>query len=156
MQKITPNLWYDKQAKEAAEFYVEVFKDNSRITSIQTLKNTPPGDTDIVNFSLQGQEFVAINAGPDFKFNESISFIINCKDQEEVDYYWKKLSNVPEAEICGWLKDKFGLSWQVVPVGMNEMLADKDQEKVDRVVQAFLKMKKIDLEKLQQAYEGKV
>ena len=154
MQKITPHLWYDKEAKKAAEFYVEIFKNNSKITSIQTLKNTPSGDTEVVTFALRGQEFIAISAGPDFKFNESISFVINCENQEEVDYFWEKLSSVPEAEICGWLKDKFGLSWQVVPVELNKMLSDKDQEKVNRVVQTFLKMKKIDLEELRRAYKS--
>src|SRR5438045_5325199 len=118
-QKIVPHLWFDKEAKEAAEFYASVFPD-SRVTNITTLHDTPGGDADIVSFELNGQPFMAISAGPLFKFNESISFMIRCKDQEEIDYYWEKLSAVPESEQCGWLKDKFGLSWQVTPTIMDE------------------------------------
>lgn len=151
--KITPHLWYDTQAKEAAEFYCSVFPD-SRITNISTIRDTPSGDCDIVSFELAGQPFMAISAGPVFQFNESISFLVTCETQEEIDYYWEKLSAVPEAEQCGWLKDKFGLSWQITPSAMDEMLKSSDPEQLDRVTQAFLKMKKFDLAELQRAYEG--
>jgi len=152
-QKIVPHLWYDKEAKEAAEFYVSIFSD-SKITNITTLRDTPSGDTDIVSFELAGQPFMAIGAGPFFKFNESISFMVDCETQDEIDYYWAKLSAVPESEQCGWLKDKFGLSWQIVPVQMNEMLQNGTEDQVARVTQAFLPMKKLDIAALKRAYEG--
>ena len=152
-QKITPHLWFDKQAKEAAEFYVSIFPD-SKVTHVNTIHDTPSGDCDIVAFELCGQEVMAISAGPLFKFNESISFIINCADQQEIDYYWEKLSAVPEAEQCGWLKDKFGLSWQVTPVEMDEMIRNGTEEQVARVTQAFLPMKKFNIAKLREAYRG--
>lgn len=151
--KITPHLWYDQQAKEAAEFYCSVFP-NSRITNVSTLYDTPSGDCDIVSFELDGQPFMAISAGPLFQFNEAISFLVNCETQEEIDYYWDKLSAVPEAEQCGWLKDKFGLSWQISPSALDEMLQTADREQLERVTQAFLQMKKFDLAVLQRAYEG--
>jgi predicted 3-demethylubiquinone-9 3-methyltransferase (glyoxalase superfamily) len=153
MQKITPHLWFNKEAKEAAEFYVSVFPD-SKIKSATTISNTPSGDAQIVSFELAGQPFMAISAGPLFKFNESISFIVPCETQEEIDYYWGKLSADPKAEQCGWLKDKYGLSWQIVPTIMNEMMGSNDKEKITRVTQAFLKMKKFDIAVLKQAYEG--
>jgi predicted 3-demethylubiquinone-9 3-methyltransferase (glyoxalase superfamily) len=153
-QKITPHLWFDKEAKGAAEFYVSIFP-NSKITNVTTLHNTPSGDADVVSFVLSGQAFMAISAGPLFKFNESISFIVHCDSQEEIDYYWDKLSAVPEAEQCGWLKDKYGLSWQIVPADMDEMMKTDDQEKLARVIQAFLKMKKFDIAELKRAAEGK-
>ncbi len=153
MQKITPHLWFDKEAKEAAEFYVSVFP-NSKINSIKTLHNTPSGDCDIVNFELNGQPFMAISAGPYFKINEAISFIVSCKDQAEIDYYWEKLSAVPESEQCGWLKDKYGVSWQITPTALDDMMATDDQAKVDRVTQAFLKMKKFDIAELEKAARG--
>lgn len=151
--KITPHLWYDQQAKEAAEFYCSVFP-NSRITNVSTLYDTPSGDCDIVSFELDGQPFMAISAGPLFQFNEAISFLVNCETQEEIDYYWDKLSAVPEAEQCGWLKDKFGLSWQISPSALDEMLQTADRDQLERVTQAFLQMKKFDLAVLQRAYEG--
>lgn len=151
--KITPHLWYDQQAKEAAEFYCSVFP-NSRITNVSTLYDTPSGDCDIVSFELDGQPFMAISAGPLFQFNEAISFLVNCETQEEIDYYWDKLSAVPEAEQCGWLKDKFGLSWQISPSALDEMLQTADRDQLERVTQAFLQMKKFDLAALQRAYEG--
>ncbi len=114
--RIVPHLWFDKEAKEAAEFYASVFPD-SRVTNITTLHDTPSGDCDVVSFELSGQPFMAISAGPLFKFNESISFIVYCETQDEIDYYWEKLSAVPEAEQCGWLKDKYGLSWQIMHAG---------------------------------------
>jgi predicted 3-demethylubiquinone-9 3-methyltransferase (glyoxalase superfamily) len=153
MPRITPHLWFDQEAKEAAEFYTSVFP-NSKITSSSTITDTPSGDTDIVSFELDGQPFMAISAGPVFKFNEAISFIIACKDQEEIDYYWEKLSAVPEAEQCGWCKDKYGLSWQVVPTAMNEMLSKGKPEQIARVTQAFLRMKKFDIATLERAAAG--
>lgn len=151
--KIVPHLWYDKEAKEAAEFYCSIFPD-SKITNITTLHGTPSGDCDIVSFELSGEPFMAISAGPLFKFNESISFIVYCDTQEQIDYYWKKLSADPKAEVCGWLKDKYGLSWQITPVGMDEMMRDGSKEQITRVTQAFLKMKKFDIAELQKAYKG--
>ena len=157
IQKITPNLWFDKEAKEAAEFYVSVFsrRGKAKIKNTTKLHNTPSGTVDIVGFELLGQEFMAISAGPLFKFNEAISFVVRCDTQEEIDYFWEKLSAVPEAEQCGWLKDKYGLSWQIVPTDMDKMMADKDQEKIARVTEAFLKMKKYNIAELRKAYEGK-
>jgi predicted 3-demethylubiquinone-9 3-methyltransferase (glyoxalase superfamily) len=151
--KITPHLWFDKEAKEAAEFYVSVFPD-SKITNVTTLHNTPSGDCDVVSFELSEQPFMAISAGPLFKFNESISFIVYCDTQKEIDYYWSKLSIVPGAEQCGWCKDKYGLSWQISAAAMTEMLSNGSREQVDRVTQAFLPMKKFDLAKLKKAFEG--
>ncbi|HBY73588.1 MAG TPA: hypothetical protein DEG44_02745 [Candidatus Kerfeldbacteria bacterium] len=154
MQKITPHLWFDKEAKEAAEFYTAVFPD-SKIINITTLHNTPSGDCDVVSFVLSGQPFMAISAGPLFKFNEAISFRVDCATQKEIDYYWEKLSADPKAEQCGWCKDKYGLSWQIVPKAMDEMMSQGTPEQIDRVTQAFLPMKKFDIAKLQKAYEGK-
>src|SRR5947208_17176405 len=151
MQKITPHLWFNKEARQAAEFYVSVFP-NSKISNITTLRDTPSGDADIVSFELNGQPFMAISAGPFFKFSEAISFVIKCETQEEIDYYWGKLSAVPASEQCGWLKDKFGLSWQIVPTIMEEMLKG-DQKKIAQVTEAFLKMKKFDIETLKRAYQ---
>jgi predicted 3-demethylubiquinone-9 3-methyltransferase (glyoxalase superfamily) len=153
MQKITPHLWFDKEAQEAAEFYVSVFP-KSKIKDTTTLHNTPSGTVDIVTIELLGQEFMLISAGPLFKFNEAISFMVYCDTQEEIDYYWEKLSAVPEAEQCGWLKDKYGLSWQIVPTAMDEMMKEKDNKKLARVTEAFLKMKKFDIASLKRAYEG--
>ena len=152
--KIIPHLWYDKEAKEAARFYCSVFPD-SKITNVNTLHDTPSGDAEFVSFELFGQPFMAISAGPLFKFNESVSFMVSCDTQEEIDYYWGKLSADPKSEQCGWLKDKFGLSWQITPSAMGRMLADKDPKKVARVVQAFLPMKKFDIAALEKAYAGK-
>ena len=142
MKKIVPHLWYDKQAKEAAEFYASVFPD-SEVTNITTLHDTPSGDCDVVSFKLSGQAFMAISAGPIFKFNEAISFIIHCENQKEIDYYWEKLSAVPEAEQCGWLKDRYGVSWQVVPIAMDEMMVKGTPAQIAAVTKAFLKMKKL-------------
>ena len=153
-QKIVPHLWYDKEAKEAAQFYCSVFPD-SKVTNVTTIHDTPSGDCDVVSFTLMGQSFMAISAGPLFKFNESISFMVNCDTQEEIDRYWAKLSAVPQSEQCGWLKDKYGLSWQIVPTVMEKMMTDKDPKKVARVVQAFLPMQKFDIAALERAYEGK-
>jgi predicted 3-demethylubiquinone-9 3-methyltransferase (glyoxalase superfamily) len=154
-QKIVPHLWFDKEAKEAAEFYTSIFKD-SRIITSTTLHDTPSGTAESVTFELFGQEFMAISAGPLFKFNESISFIVKCDTQDEIDFYWKKLTGKGGKEIqCGWLKDRFGLSWQIVPTIMEEMMRSKDPEQLARVTKAFLKMKKFDIGKLKIAYNGK-
>lgn len=220
LEKIIPHLWYDKEAKEAANFYVSVFGKNSKIQNITTMHDTPSGDADVVSFKLFGQPFQAISAGPYFKFNPSISFIVNCESREEIDrhwkqlseggnvlmplekypfserygwlqdryglswqlslsgemapqriipsllfvgevygkaeeaidYYWDKLSAVPEAEQCGWLKDKFGVSWQVVSSDLDEMMIHGTKEQVASVTQAFLKMKKFDIAALREAY----
>lgn len=153
MKGITPHLWFAKEAKEAAEFYCSIFP-NSKIKNVTTLRNTPSGDCDVVSFELSGQPFMAISAGPLFKFNESISFMVYCENQQEIDYYWEKLSAVPASEQCGWLKDKYGLSWQVVPTALDTMLKNGTSEQIDRVTQAFLPMKKFELAKLQRAYDG--
>lgn len=154
-QKITPHMWFDKDAKKAAEYYVSVFPD-SEITTVTELHKvpTPNGDSDIVSFRLNGQPFMAISAGPMFKFNEAISFIVPCESQEEIDYYWEKLSDDPKSEQCGWCKDKFGVSWQVWPVAIGEMMKTGTREQLDRLTQAFLQMKKYDIKKLKAAYEG--
>lgn len=155
MQKITPFLWFDNQAEEAVKFYASIFK-NSKIVSIMRYGEAGPGPKGTVmtaTFQLDGQEFVALNGGPHFKFTEAISFVINCKTQEEVDHFWEKLSEGGEESRCGWLKDKYGVSWQVVPTVLVEMLQDKDAEKSKRVMQAMLKMDKLDIKKLKQAYD---
>jgi predicted 3-demethylubiquinone-9 3-methyltransferase (glyoxalase superfamily) len=154
MQKITPFLWFDKEAREAAEFYASVFK-NAKILDSTTLENTPSGTVEVITIELFGQEFQLMSAGPLFKFNEAISFVVNCDNQEEIDYYWDKLSAVPEAEACGWLKDRFGVSWQIVPTVMYEMQKTKDRNKLARLTEAFLKMKKFDIATLRQAYDEK-
>lgn len=153
-QKIVPHLWYNTEAKEAADFYCSVFPD-SEVTDVSTIRDTPSGDCDIVSFTLSGQPFMAISAGPMFKFNEAISFMVYCDTQEEMDYYTEKLSAVPQAEQCGWIKDRYGLSWQIVPTVMDEMMRDRDPERLARVVQAMLQMKRLDLAALQRAYDGK-
>ena len=151
MQKITPFLWFDNQAEEAVKFYTSIFK-NSRIGKIAP---GPKGSVMTVEFQLEGQEFVALNGGPHFKFTEAISFVVNCKTQAEVDKFWKKLSAGGKEVQCGWLKDKYGLSWQIVPTVLGELLSDKDAAKSQRVMQAMLKMVKLDIEKLKEAAEGK-
>lgn len=154
-QRIIPHLWFDTEAKEAAEFYVSVF-DNARIKNTATLHDTPSGTVDTVTFELLGQEFMAISAGPLFRFNESISFVVKCDTQEEIDYYWEKLCSGGGQEVeCGWLKDKYGLSWQIVPSVMDEMMQSTDADKLKRVTEAFLKMKKFDIAALQNAFDGK-
>ena len=146
MKKVTPFLWLDTQAEEAMNFYVSIFK-NSKV-----LASSPAS----VNFELEGQEFIAFNAGPEFKFNESISMFVNCEDQAEVDYFWNKLiADGGEESQCGWLKDKFGLSWQIVPKQLGELMGDPDAEKSQRVLQAMLKMQKIIVADLQKAHDGK-
>lgn len=158
MQKITPFLWFDDKAEEAAKFYVSIFK-NSKIVNIarypeaaEEVSGRPAGSVMTVLFEIEGQQFMALNGGPVFKFNEAISFVVNCDSQKEIDYYWEKLSADPDAEQCGWLKDKYGLSWQIVPAVLEELLSDKDPKKVEAVTAAFLKMKKFDIEGLKKAY----
>ena len=143
MQKITPFLWFDGKAGEAAKFYTSIFK-NSMIVSVSPMSAT---------FQLAGQKFIALNGGPQFKFTEAISFFVSCETQKEIDYFWEKLSAGGEKSRCGWLKDKFGVSWQVVPPVLGDMLNDDDDEKSNRVMQAMLKMSKLDIKKLKQAYQ---
>jgi len=162
MQKITPFLWFDDQAEQAAKFYTSVFK-NSKVDRILRYDEAsakaagrPAGSVLTVELEIEGQKFTALNGGPQFKFNESVSFVVNCEIQEEVDYFWEKLTADGGNESqCGWLKDKFGLSWQVTPTVLIDMLHDKDPEKAERVMHAMLQMKKIDIEKLKDAYAGK-
>ncbi len=156
MKQITPFLWFDKQAEEAANFYVSVFP-NSKLGSIARYGEAGPGEAETVmtvDFELNGQRFVALNGGPEFKFTEAVSFVISCESQEEVDNYWEKLSEGGEEGPCGWLKDRYGLSWQVVPTVLIELLNDSDRAKAQRVMSAMLQMGKIEIEPLQGAYEG--
>ena len=155
MQKITPFLWFEKEAMKTAKFYCSIFKD-SKIKYSTVIEDTPSGSVEVVTIELFGQDFTLMSAGPLFRFTEAISFVVDCKDQKEVDYYWEQLTaGGGEESMCGWLKDKYGLSWQIVPTQLNKLMGDKDKEKAGRVTQAMLKMKKIDIVKLQQAYEGK-
>ena len=149
MQKIVPFLWFDGKAEEAAKFYVSVFR-NSKIVKVMP---GPQGTAMGVTFQLEGQEFYALNGGPQFKFTPAISLFVNCETQQEVDQLWTKLSAGGSDEQCGWLKDKYGLSWQIIPTVLGKMLGDKDPAKANRVMQAMLKMKKIDIKGLQQAYD---
>ena len=153
MQKISPFLWFDSNAEEAANFYVAIFKDSKvlKIARYGEAGPGPAGSVMVVNFQIEGQDFIALNGGPLFKFTEAISFVINCQTQEEVDHYWNKLTAGGQESQCGWLKDKYGLSWQVTPTILGELLADKDQKKAQRVMQAMLQMKKIDIVALQRA-----
>jgi predicted 3-demethylubiquinone-9 3-methyltransferase (glyoxalase superfamily) len=155
MQKITPFLWFDNNAEEAVNFYVSIFK-NSKIVNVARYGDVGPGPKGTVMtvaFHLEGQEFVALNGGPLFRFNEAISFVVNCETQAEIDEFWEKLSKGGEKSRCGWLKDKFGLSWQVVPIVLAEMLQDKNPKKSQSVMQAMLQMDKMDIAALKQAYE---
>ena len=161
-QKITPCLWFDSGAEDAAKFYCSIFE-NSKIEQVsryvdagQEIHGKKAGTVMVVAFQLEGQKFVALNGGPQFKFDEAISFQISCQTQEEVDYFWSKLTAQGGKEgPCGWLKDKFGLSWQVVPTSLIDMMLDKDASKVARATNAFLKMKKFDIEALKRAFDGK-
>ena len=161
MQKITPFLWFDNQAEEAAKFYTTIFK-NSKIGKILRYDEAaakaaggPVGSVLTIEFEIEGQKFTALNGGPQFKFNESVSFVVNCETQEEVDYFWQKLTaDGGQESECGWLRDKFGLSWQVTPTVLIEMLHDKDPKKSGRVMNAMMQMQKIDISKLKAAYAG--
>ena len=157
IQRITPCLWFDNQAEEAAKFYVSIFK-NSKIVSTaryskagREIHRRPPGSVMTVAFELDGQSFTGLNGGPEFKFNEAISLQVNCATQEEIDYYWDKLSQGgdPRAQQCGWLKDRFGLSWQVVPTALQELLKDHESARAMRAMEALLRMKKIDIGELE-------
>jgi len=159
MQKITPFLWFDNQAEEAVNFYTSIFK-HSKIDTVTRygeagaeVSGRPKGTVMTVSFELEGQEFIALNGGPQFTFSPAISFVVNCETQQEVDELWEKLSEGGEKQRCGWLKDKYGVSWQIVPIVLVEMLQDKDAEKSKRVMEALLQMDKIDIETLKQAYE---
>jgi predicted 3-demethylubiquinone-9 3-methyltransferase (glyoxalase superfamily) len=164
MQKIAPFLWFDDQAEETMKFYTSIFK-NSKVGRILrygeeaakvSQTGRPMGSVLTIEFEIEGQKFTALNGGPAFKFNESISFVVNCDTQKEVDYFWEKLiADGGQESQCGWLKDKFGVSWQVVPRALIEMLRDKDSEKSERVMKAMLQMQKLDIKTLEEAYEGK-
>ncbi|MEE9912974.1 MAG: VOC family protein [Deltaproteobacteria bacterium] len=159
-QKIIPHIWLEKDADKAATFYVSIFK-NSKILrtsyypeAAEAISGQKKGSVMTVSFKIEGRDFMVLNGGPLFKPNEAVSFMVLCDTQEEIDYYWKKLSFVREAEQCGWLKDKYGVSWQIVPAILEKMITDKDRRKVERVTAAFLKMKKFNIPKLIKAYEG--
>ena len=160
LQMITPCLWFDTQAEEAAHFYISIFENSSVLRVLRyseaghEIHGKPADSVLTVEFELNGQRFTALNGGPQFKFNEAISLEITCETQPEIDYYWEKLSAGGEEGPCGWLKDQFGLSWQVTPAVLSEMLRDEDEEKTQRVTEAFLKMKKLDIAAIQKAYEG--
>ena len=152
MNKITPFLWFDSQAEEAMNLYVSIFK-NSKVNNVS---HGPDGKVFSISFNLNGQEFMGMNAGPHHKFNEAVSFYVDCKDQAEVDEYWNKLiADGGEESQCGWLKDKFGVSWQIIPKQLGELMGDPDPEKAQRTVQAMLKMQKIIVADLQKAHDGK-
>jgi predicted 3-demethylubiquinone-9 3-methyltransferase (glyoxalase superfamily) len=161
MPKITPFLWFDDQAEEAVKFYTSIFK-NSKIgrtlryrAEAAKASGRPVGSVLTIEFELEGQKFTALNGGPQFKFNESVSFVVHCETQDEVDYFWQKLTaDGGQESACGWLRDKFGLSWQVTPTVLIEMLHDKDTKKSERVMNAMMQMQKIDIEKLKAAYAG--
>ena len=161
MQKITPFLWFDTQAEAAANLYVSLFP-NSKIVDVARyggagadVSGRPQGSVMTVTFELDGQRFIGLNGGPQFKFTEAVSFFVNCQTQEEVDRLWNKLSEGGEESRCGWLKDRFGLSWQIVPAGLSDLLHSKDAKKSERAMQAMLTMRKLDINDLQHAYEGK-
>jgi len=155
-KRITPNLWFDTEAEQAADFYTAVFP-NSRVVNKTHYPEGAPreaGTVMTVDFELDGQRFTGINGGPEFKFDEAVSFLINCKDQEEVDYYWEKLTDGGQEGPCGWVKDRFGLSWQVVPEGMEDLFADPDPERAQRAMQCMLQMRKLDIAELRRAADG--
>jgi predicted 3-demethylubiquinone-9 3-methyltransferase (glyoxalase superfamily) len=161
MQKITPFLWFDNKAEEAAKFYVSIFR-NSKIGDISRygdagaeVSGRPKGTVMVVTFQLDGQEFLALNGGPQFKFTEAISLVVSCDTQQEIDGLWEKLSEGGAKNQCGWLKDKYGLSWQIVPTVLGKLMQDKDAEKANRVTKAMLQMHKIDIKLLKQAYDGR-
>ena len=158
MQKITPFLWYSKEAEEAAAFYASIFPDSrvSRITALPSESPSgPPGSVKVVEFALFGQPFIAMSAGPLDPFNHAVSFVVNCDDQAELDRYWNALLDGGSAEQCGWLKDRYGVSWQIVPVALGQMMVDPDRERARRVAAAMMKMVKLDVAGLQAAYDGR-
>ena len=155
MQKITPFLWFDDKAEEAMNFYVSIFKNSKRgrISRYGEAGPGPKGTVMVATFQLEGQEFIALNGGPHFKFTEAVSFVVNCETQDEVDAFWEKLSEGGSKSQCGWLKDKYGLSWQIVPTALGELMSDPDPEKSKRVMTAMLQMKKLDISGLKRAYD---
>jgi predicted 3-demethylubiquinone-9 3-methyltransferase (glyoxalase superfamily) len=156
MQKIFPFLWFDSQAEEAVMFYTSIFK-NSKIGSVSRYGDAgpgPKGSVMVMEFELEGQKFTALNGGPVYSFSPAISFFVNCNTQEEVDYLWEKLSQGGQVEQCGWLKDKYGITWQIVPTILGQLMSDPDPEKAARVTQAMLKMIKLDIAELKRAYHG--
>jgi predicted 3-demethylubiquinone-9 3-methyltransferase (glyoxalase superfamily) len=156
MQRITPFLWFDNQAEDAVNFYVSIFK-NSKIKQISRYGEAGPGPKGTLmtaSFELQGQQFIALNGGPQFKFSPAISFVVNCETQQEVDDYWARLSEGGRTDQCGWLTDKYGLSWQIVPAILGELMSSTDSEKSGRVMKALLQMKKLDIEGLKRAYDS--
>ncbi len=157
MQKITPFLWFDGNAEEAVDFYVSIFKKAKKgaLSRYGEAGPGPNGSVMTVEFQIEGEDFVALNGDSEFKFNESISFVVNCRTQQEIDYYWEKLSRGGKKVACGWLKDKFGVSWQVTPIILMDLIKDKDPAKRDRVMKAMMKMIKIDIEKIKKAAKGK-
>ncbi len=158
MQRITPFLWFDGRAEEAAKFYTSIFPDSKieRVARYPEGSPRPAGSVMTVAFRLEGQEFIALNGGPEFKFTEAVSFVVNCQTQAELDAFWARLSAGGREVQCGWLKDKFGVSWQIVPTILSDLLGDPDREKSQRVMKALLQMVKLDIDGLQRAYEGKV
>lgn len=160
MQKITTFLWFDDKAEEAVNFYASVFRKSKIRTvtrygdEVARVAGRPRGSVMTIDFELEGQEFTALNGGPQFKFTEAISLVVNCKTQKEVDHFWEKLSEGGEKSQCGWLKDKYGLSWQVVPLALLRMLEDKNPKKVERAMHAMLQMQKLDIKALKEAYAG--
>ncbi len=162
LQKITPFLWFDNQAEQAVKFYTSVFKKSKIVTiarydkAAEKVASRPAGSVMTVEFEIEGQRFIALNGGPIFKFTEAVSFVVNCKTQAEVDYYWKRLSAGGKEVQCGWLRDKYGLSWQIVPAILGDLMATKDKAKSQRVMQAMLQMVKLDIKALKQAYHAKV
>jgi|SRR5882672_1644905 len=157
VQKITPFLWFDNQAEEAMNFYISIFKNSKpgRISRYGEAGPGPKGSVMVATFELEGQKFMALNGGPHFKFTEAVSFLVNCETQDEVDAFWEKLSAGGTKGQCGWLKDKFGLSWQIVPTVLGELMSDSDPEKSKRVMTAMLKMTKMEIRVLQQAHAGR-
>jgi len=161
-QKITSNLWFNSNAEEAVNFYTSIFKNSSigrksyYTAEGQEIHHKDPGTVMTIDFKIESQEFVALNAGPEFTFSEAISFIVNCENQEEVDYYWNKLTEGgdPQSQVCGWLKDKFGVSWQIVPTILNDMMSDPDEEKAKKATRAMFQMKKLDISKLEEAFNS--
>jgi predicted 3-demethylubiquinone-9 3-methyltransferase (glyoxalase superfamily) len=155
MQKITPFIWFEKGAKEAADFYVKVFGKRSKVKQVQRITDTPSGTVEVVTLDLAGQELTLMAAGPFRKINEAISFVVNCGTQKEVDHFWNALSRGGEKGQCGWLRDRYGVSWQVVPTVLARLMTDRDPVKAGRVTQAMLKMTKLDIARLQAAYKGR-
>ena len=162
MQKIITNLWFENQAEEAVAFYTSIFRDSKILNIVRygkegfEIHGMPEGTVMTIDFEIEGQKFVALNGGPAFKFNESVSFIIDCESQEEIDYYWDRLTAGGDeaAQVCGWLKDRYGVSWQVSPALLNDFMQDPDSQKTERVMRALLQMKKLDIDVLRRAYEA--